>query len=81
MIDMRALALALIFSVFAAAPLAAQDRSQIPQRGATMARVIESLGEPVERLAAVGDPPITRWRYNGFTVYFEYDRVLHTVVR
>jgi hypothetical protein len=28
----------------------------------------------------VGDPPISRWVYDHFTVYFEYDKVLHSVV-
>jgi hypothetical protein len=28
----------------------------------------------------VGDPPITRWVYDRFTVYFENDRVIHSVV-
>jgi hypothetical protein len=45
-----------------------------------MERVEQLLGAPQERLPPVGDPPITRWRYPEFTVYFEHDRVLHTVV-
>ena len=28
---------------------------------------------------AVGDPPITTWEYTDFLVYFEYDRVIHSV--
>jgi hypothetical protein len=28
----------------------------------------------------VGDPPITRWDYDGWSVYFEYDLVLFTVL-
>ena len=51
-----------------------------PQRGMTMKRVTEGWGEPRRRVAAVGQPPITRWQYEGFTVYFEHDRVIHTVV-
>jgi len=30
--------------------------------------------------AAVGDPPISRWEYNGFSVYFEHDLALHSVI-
>ena len=29
---------------------------------------------------ALGNPPITRWDYPQFSVYFENDRVLHTVL-
>ncbi len=38
-------------------------------------------GEPTKRHAAVGNPPITRWDYPQFSVYFENDRVLHRVAR
>lgn len=51
-----------------------------PQRGMTMDRVEAKWGQPAARMPAVGEPPITRWEYNGFTVYFEHDRVIHTVV-
>ncbi|MEM7610893.1 MAG: hypothetical protein AAF270_04410 [Pseudomonadota bacterium] len=51
-----------------------------PQRGMTMQRVESSWGQPQTRRAAVGQPPITRWEYDGFIVYFEYDRVIHTVM-
>lgn len=51
-----------------------------PQRGMTMQRVAEGWGEPQRRIGAVGEPPITRWQYEGFTVYFEHDRVIHTVI-
>lgn len=50
-----------------------------PKRGMTMQRVEASWGQPVARRAAVGDPPITRWEYGDFIVYFEYDRVIHAV--
>lgn len=51
----------------------------MPPRGVTKSEVRERLGEPRRRVAAVGDPPISRWVYDQFTVYFEYDRVLHSV--
>ncbi|MEM9171595.1 MAG: hypothetical protein AAGA84_02710 [Pseudomonadota bacterium] len=51
-----------------------------PQRGMTMQRVESNWGQPNSRRSAVGQPPITRWEYNGFTVYFEHDRVIHTVL-
>ena len=37
-------------------------------------------GEPTEAKPAVGDPPITRWVYPGYTVYFEYQHVIDVVV-
>ena len=52
-----------------------------PTRGMTMRAVEERFGVPETRSAAVGQPPITRWDYPGYSVYFEHDRVLHTVVR
>ncbi|MEN7342716.1 MAG: hypothetical protein AAAFM81_07205 [Pseudomonadota bacterium] len=50
-----------------------------PQRGMSMQRVESKWGQPARRVAAVGQPPITRWEYDGFTVYFEYDKVIHSV--
>lgn len=52
----------------------------MPPRGATMEAVRASLGPPRTVLEPVGDPPITRWVYDDFIVYFEYDRVLDSVV-
>ena len=51
-----------------------------PGRGLTMGQVIARFGEPAERIQAIGEPPITRWSYDGYTVYFEYQIVLHSVV-
>lgn len=59
------------------APAAASER---PSRGSSMATVQGRYGEPTARHAAVGDPPITRWDYPQFAVYFENDRVLHAVL-
>ena len=56
-----------------------------PKRGVTMSDVEKRFGAPVARHPAVGGgspqrPPITRWDYNGFSVFFEGDRVIHSVV-
>lgn len=51
-----------------------------PNRGSSMATVQSRFGEPTSRQAAVGNPPITRWDYPQFAVYFEHDKVLHAVV-
>lgn len=58
-------------------PAAASDR---PHRGSSMAAVQSRYGDPINRHSAVGDPPITRWDYPQFAVYFEHDRVLHAVL-
>ena len=46
----------------------------------TMDEVEGFFGAPVQRLTAVGTPPITRWQYDRFTVYFERDFVIRSVV-
>ncbi len=51
-----------------------------PARGMSMDQVVKKFGEPKQRLAAVGDPPISRWIYDRYTVYFERQTVLHSVV-
>src|SRR5450755_4226011 len=51
-----------------------------PHRGMTMHAVEAKFGAPQERHGAVGEPPISRWDYPGFTVFFEKDRVIHAVV-
>ncbi|MFP1682968.1 hypothetical protein ACLD0W_10670 [Alloalcanivorax sp. C16-1] len=50
-----------------------------PSRGMSQAQVLQHYGEPQSRRAPVGQPPISRWYYPGFTVYFENDKVLHSV--
>ena len=51
-----------------------------PRHGTSMDSVLRRFGEPGSRLPAVGQPPITRWNYADFTVYFEYQHVIHSVV-
>jgi hypothetical protein len=51
-----------------------------PARGSTMTTVEAKFGAPVTRHPTVGAPPITRWDYAGFSVFFERDRVIHAVV-
>ncbi len=52
---------------------------ETPRRGASMRAVESRFGAPASRHAAVGQPPITRWDYPGFSVYFEYEHVVHAV--
>ena len=51
-----------------------------PARGMTMTQVASKFGAPVTKVPAVGNPPISRWEYPGFVVYFERDHVIHSVV-
>jgi len=50
-----------------------------PTRGMTQASVESTFGAPQSSRQAVGDPPITRWEYPGFIVFFEFDKVIHSV--
>lgn len=59
---------------------AARDIAR-PTRGMSMARVAERFGAPLEKYPAVGKPPITRWDYANFSVFFEYQHVVHAVAK
>ncbi len=62
-------------------PIAYDDQSGRPARGMTQANVEARYGAPQQIDGAVGDPPISKWHYAGFVVYFEYDRVIHAVLK
>ncbi|HZR35977.1 MAG TPA: hypothetical protein VFA75_11415 [Nevskia sp.] len=69
----------------AATQQAAAKPAGIPAKGQTMAQVLKRFGEPqVKHKPAGGDapkhPPITRWDYAGFSVFFEHSHVVDTVV-
>ena len=61
--------------------MAPSDDNARPTRGMTQASVESKFGVPDSKQAPVGEPPITRWDYKEFVVFFEYDRVIHAVVR
>ena len=56
------------------------ERMELPTNGLRTADVRARFGEPAKTHPAVGDPPISRWDYDGWSVYFEYDLVLFTVL-
>ena len=63
----------------------AGEGANLPGRGMSMAQVEQRFGAPVEKLTPAGGdtqrhPTINRWRYAGYTVYFERSRVIHSVV-
>ena len=80
-----------IAAVLAAIPAAHADtliiekleaaRTEVPSRGMSMDRVQSRFGAPQGIAGPVGDPPITRWDYDGFVVVFEYRHVVHSVAR
>lgn len=57
-----------------------QSDIQRPARGMKMDAVLQGFGEPNSRIDAVGQPPISRWVYEKFTVYFENEYVIHAVI-
>lgn len=79
-----ALALAFAAVAFTASATTRTSNSSqvrsVPTRGMTMARVRKLYGPPVARKPPVGHPPYTRWKYARFIVYFEYNRVIDTVI-
>jgi len=57
----------------------AASRAGVPPRGITKAQVEQRYGAPADRLPAVGQPPISRWVYPSFVVFFEGNIVVHAV--
>jgi hypothetical protein len=58
----------------------------LPKRGMTMDQVKQKYGAPLKVLATRGggskfQPPIHRWEYANYIVYFEYSHVIHAVLR
>ena len=61
------------------------ENGNVPSRGMSMAQVEKRFGAPVEKLPSAGGdtarhPVIHRWRYQGYTVYFERSHVIHSVL-
>ena len=56
-----------------------QQLTQLPQTGESRRSVLERFGLADQEHAPVGQPPITRWDYREFSVYFEYDHVVNSV--
>jgi hypothetical protein len=56
------------------------DAMALPSNGMDKDKVLARFGQPAQMHEPVGDPPITRWDYERWSVYFEYDLVLYTVL-
>lgn len=63
-------------------PVGVQGDSRIamPQRGERSQAVLTRFGLPDQEYPAVGNPPITRWDYREFSVYFESAVVVNSVL-
>lgn len=51
----------------------------LPRQGESQQAVEARFGQPETRHPAVGQPPIGRWDYPGFSVYFESGKVIDSV--
>lgn len=62
-------------------PISQQGSASIkmPTHGDKQTQVIQQFGEPSKRHASVGQPPISRWDYPSFSVYFEQSTVINSV--
>lgn len=93
---MKTLLTLVAFALALASPLACADtlliqRAQVaqgqdlPKRGTSMAQVQARFGAPQQKYPSVGGggphtPPITRWQYPTFSVYFENSHVVNAVL-
>ena len=57
---------------------AALDR---PKTAMTTSAVEARFGAPLQKTTPVGNPPISSWEYPNYIVYFESDRVIHSVLK
>jgi hypothetical protein len=65
----------------------AEQGAALPTRGNSMEQVQARFGAPTQKFPAVGgpndhrhNPPITRWAYPNFNVYFENSHVIDAVL-
>ena len=63
----------------AAAASTSETPSSPPHRGMTMKQVEKIYGPPIRKMDPTGNPPISRWVYKEYTVYFEKKYVIHAV--
>ena len=56
------------------------EKMDLPRNGESKASIEAKFGTPAARKPAVGDPPISRWDYDRYSVYFEYNLVLYSVL-
>jgi hypothetical protein len=57
------------------------DQAGKPTRGMSQESVQANFGAPQSIVADIGEPPISRWDYAGFVVFFEHNLVIHSVTK
>jgi len=70
----------LMLDVIKAAPPNSGSGLLRPKIGLTQRQVMAKFGEPVSKDPAIGYPPISTWHYDEFSVYFEFEYVITSVV-
>jgi hypothetical protein len=63
-----------------ASPINSEEGVPRPTRSMSMDQVSQRYGQPLTAYPSVGEPPITRWDYSNYSVFFEYDLVLTSVL-
>jgi hypothetical protein len=56
-------------------------QENLPRHGMSESSVRNGWGEPQSVTGPVGEPPIYQWHYEDFVVYFEGNRVIHSVLK
>lgn len=67
-----------------AIPLGQQSKAwqvETPRSGTTKSQVQAQYGNPLKEMGPIGTPAIYVWDYQNFTVYFEGNSVIHSVVK
>ncbi|NNE36957.1 MAG: hypothetical protein HKN08_01530 [Gammaproteobacteria bacterium] len=78
MIKLKQLLLGIGMGLLLSASVSAQQ-GDFPKRWMTASEVVQQYGEPISKSDPVGRPVITFWEYMTFVVFFEEDRVLHSI--
>ena len=66
----------LIATLFAGTCFSLSALADLPTAGTLMNAVAAEYGDPTDKPLPIGQPPITRWIYDSFTVVFEHDHVV-----
>ncbi|MES9853436.1 MAG: hypothetical protein ABW170_16590 [Candidatus Thiodiazotropha sp. L084R] len=80
LLSQSAIAEVLLVDSIDAAPINSEEGIPRPTRSMTMDQVNQRFGQPSAAHPSVGDPPITRWDYPSYSVFFEYNHVLTSVL-
>ena len=58
----------------------AAEHTARPGSGVSKDLVAQRFGKPVRTEDAVGKPPISIWHYGNYSVYFENNKTIHSVL-